>query len=87
VEDLELAGSNYVIPAFTGSFDHIWEQTSADGKEASETLQLRNIKSIAGKLLPPPTFQYFLTDHDAQMVRNSLSKLYLSSLSTEQILH
>lgn len=50
VEDLELTGSDYVIPAFAGSFDHIWEQTGANGDQASETLQLTNIKSIAGKL-------------------------------------
>ena len=49
VEDLELLGSDYVIPAFAGSFDHIWEQTGANGEEASEILQLSSTKSIAGK--------------------------------------
>ena len=48
VEDLELVGSDYVVPAYSGSFDHIWEQTGANGEEESETLQLSNIKSIAG---------------------------------------
>lgn len=48
VEDLELLGSDYVVPAFAGSFDHIWEQTGANGEEESETLQLSNTKSIAG---------------------------------------
>ncbi|KAL2037859.1 hypothetical protein N7G274_009333 [Stereocaulon virgatum] len=47
VEDLELSGSDYVIPAFAGSFDHAWEQTGANGEEASETLQLSSTKSIA----------------------------------------
>ncbi|MCJ1309231.1 coatomer subunit gamma [Agyrium rufum] len=47
VEDLELGGSDYVLPAFAGSFDHVWEQTGANGSEASQTLQLSNIKSIA----------------------------------------
>ena len=51
VEDLELLGSDYVVPAFAGSFDHIWEQTGANGEEESETLQLSNAKSIAGKYL------------------------------------
>ncbi|KAF1983878.1 Coatomer, gamma subunit [Aulographum hederae CBS 113979] len=46
VEDLELAGADYVIPAFAGSFDNVWEQTGS-GDEASETLQLSNMKSIA----------------------------------------
>ncbi|CAI7643412.1 unnamed protein product, partial [Penicillium manginii] len=46
VEDLELTGSDYVIPTFAGSFDHVWEQTGANGEEESETLQLSNMKSI-----------------------------------------
>jgi coatomer subunit gamma len=48
VEDLELVGSDYVVPAFAGNFDHIWEQTGANGEEESETLQLIHTKSIAG---------------------------------------
>lgn len=48
VEDLDLLGSDYVVPAFAGNFDHIWEQTGANGEEESETLQLSNTKSIAG---------------------------------------
>lgn len=51
VEDLELTGSDYVIPTFAGSFDHIWEQTGANGEEESETLQLSNMKGITGKPL------------------------------------
>ncbi|CAF9940560.1 coatomer subunit gamma [Imshaugia aleurites] len=47
VEDLELLGSDYVTPAFAGNFDHAWEQTGANGEEASETLQLSSTKSIA----------------------------------------
>ncbi|MCJ1461983.1 coatomer subunit gamma [Pseudocyphellaria aurata] len=47
VEDLELIGSDYVVPAFAGSFDHVWEQTGATGDESSETLQLSTTKSIA----------------------------------------
>ncbi|MCJ1378714.1 coatomer subunit gamma [Xylographa soralifera] len=47
VEGLELTGSDYVSPAFAGSFDHVWEQTGANGDEASETLQLANTKSLA----------------------------------------
>lgn len=49
VEDLDLLGSDYVVPAFAGSFDHVWEQTGANGDESSETLQLTSIKSISGK--------------------------------------
>lgn len=48
VNDLELAGSDYVIPTFAGSFDHVWEQTGANGEEVSETLQLSNLKGITG---------------------------------------
>lgn len=48
VEDLDLTGADYVVPAYAGSFDNVWEQSN--GEEASETLQLSNMKSIAGKL-------------------------------------
>lgn len=51
VEDLELTGSDYVIPAFAGNFNHIWEQVGAAGDEAEETLQLSGVKSISGKLI------------------------------------
>jgi len=54
VEDLELQGSDYVMAAFAGSFDHVWEQTGANGEEASETLQLSSTQSIAGTLSHPP---------------------------------
>lgn len=47
VEDLEVNGADYMIPAFAGSFDNVWEQAGA-GEEVSETLQLRNVKSIQG---------------------------------------
>ncbi|KAI9769056.1 MAG: coatomer subunit gamma [Candelina submexicana] len=47
VDNLDLSGSDYVTPAFAGSFDHVWEQTGATGEEASETLQLTSAKSIA----------------------------------------
>jgi coatomer protein complex subunit gamma len=48
VEDLDLSGADYVTPAFAGSFDHVWEGTGANGEEASETLQLANVKSLSG---------------------------------------
>lgn len=48
VENLELTGADFVVPAFAGSFDHVWEGTGANGEEASETLQLSTIKSLAG---------------------------------------
>ena len=49
VEDLDLTGSDYVVPAFAGNFNHIWEQVGASGEEAEETLQLSGVKSIVGK--------------------------------------
>jgi coatomer protein complex subunit gamma len=52
VEDLDLSGADYVMPAFAGSFDHVWEATGANGEEASETLQLANIKSLSGMKSP-----------------------------------
>ena len=56
VEDLELTGSDYIIPTFAGSFDHVWEQTGANGEELSETLQLSNMKGITGMF---KNFLYF----------------------------
>ncbi|KAE9965670.1 hypothetical protein BLS_007449 [Venturia inaequalis] len=45
VEPLDLTGADYVLPAYAGSFENVWVQSN--GEEASETLQLSNIKSIA----------------------------------------
>jgi coatomer protein complex subunit gamma len=45
VTDLELTGSDYVLPAFAGSFDHVWAALPATD-EASETLQLSAVKGI-----------------------------------------
>lgn len=46
VEDLELSGSDYILPAFAGSFDNIWQGLAEGGDEAEETLALGNVKSI-----------------------------------------
>jgi len=40
VEDLELTGGDYILPAFAGSFDNVWEQVGAAGQEAVETYSL-----------------------------------------------
>jgi len=45
IEDLDLNGADYVVPAYAGSFDNVWEQSN--GEAATETLQLSNMKSIA----------------------------------------
>ena len=77
VEDLELSGSDYVLPAFAGSFDHAWEQTGANGEEASETLQLSSTKSIAGRSLHSIRSIYFPDLQDLQQMQPSrLPKLY-----------
>jgi coatomer subunit gamma len=52
LENVELSGADFVAPAFAGNFDHIWEGTGANGEEASETLQLSNLKSLAGEFDP-----------------------------------
>jgi coatomer subunit gamma len=49
VDGLDLSGADYVVPAFAGSFDHVWEGVGAKGEEASETLQLGNMKSLSGE--------------------------------------
>ncbi|OJD37470.1 coatomer subunit gamma [Diplodia corticola] len=45
VEDLDLNGADYIVPAYAGSFDNVWEQSAA-GEQATETLQLSALKSI-----------------------------------------
>ncbi|KAL6410245.1 hypothetical protein AUP68_06660 [Ilyonectria robusta] len=55
VSEFDLAGSDYVIPAFAGNFSHIWEQVGASGEEADETFQLDSMNSIAGTFKPGPT--------------------------------
>ena len=54
-------GSDYVMPAFAGSFDHIWETTGANGEEASETLQLSSTQSLAGEYLSLHLFLFHLS--------------------------
>lgn len=60
VEDLDLSGADYVVPAYAGSFDNVWEQSN--GEEASETLQLSNMKSIAGICCQPCGTRAMLTN-------------------------
>jgi coatomer protein complex subunit gamma len=48
VEDLDLGGSDFVVPAFAGSWEGVWDGASG-GDEASETLVLSGTKTIAGK--------------------------------------
>jgi coatomer protein complex subunit gamma len=48
IEDLDLVGADFVVPAFAGSFDHVWEGTGANGDEVSETLTLSNTKTLSG---------------------------------------
>ncbi|KAL6712654.1 coatomer subunit gamma [Coniothyrium glycines] len=45
IDDLNLNGADYVVPAYAGSFDNVWEQSNGDS--ATETLQLSNMRSIA----------------------------------------
>lgn len=65
VADFDLTGSDYVIPAFASNFAHVWEQVGAQGEEAEETLQLSNVKSIAGKFL---SLNHRLTSHISEQV-------------------
>ncbi|RVD90232.1 uncharacterized protein DFL_001207 [Arthrobotrys flagrans] len=40
VEDLELTGGDYVVPAFCGNFGTVWEQVGTAGEEVTETYGL-----------------------------------------------
>lgn len=51
VEDLELSVGDFVIPAFVGSWENVWEQVGAAGEEAEETYSLgTELKGLQGKL-------------------------------------
>lgn len=46
--DLDLVGSDYIVPAFAGNFDSIFNGIPSDDEhEAEETLQLSNAKTLA----------------------------------------
>jgi len=45
IEDLDLGGADWVLPAFAGSWDGLWDSVSS-GDEASETLVLSGSKGI-----------------------------------------
>jgi coatomer protein complex subunit gamma len=47
MDELELGGADYVVPAFAGSFDNIWNGLGEGGAdEAEETLQLSAAKGL-----------------------------------------
>ncbi|KAK5692027.1 coatomer subunit gamma [Elasticomyces elasticus] len=46
VEDLEVGGADYILPAFAGSFEVVWQGLEGY-EEVEETLQLGNAKGIA----------------------------------------
>ncbi|EGX49031.1 hypothetical protein AOL_s00079g252 [Orbilia oligospora ATCC 24927] len=48
VEDLELTGGDYVVPAFCGNFGTVWEQVGTAGEEVTETYGLpqENVKNL-----------------------------------------
>jgi len=61
IESVELTGADYIVPAFAGNFDHIWEGTGANGEEASETLALSNMKNLTGEPDRALCFEHVLT--------------------------
>jgi len=52
VEDLELVSGDYLVPAFAGSWDNVWEQVGAAGEEATESYALgTGLRGIQGMYL------------------------------------
>ncbi len=74
VEDLDLAGSDYLVPAFAGGFDHIWEQIGASGDEASDTVRLASVTGIAGMSRPPLRSYVHTWWHGGVVVELSLNR-------------
>lgn len=85
VEDLELTGSDYVIPTFAGSFDHVWEQTGANGEEESETLQLSNMKGITGTLTTNKARVGFMLTFPPDATEQLISALSLQPLEGSDV--
>lgn len=74
LEDLDLNGADYIVPAYAGSFENIWEQ-SGSGEEATETLQLSALKSIQGLFSPSQQLlESVLTCHFFQMPSNKFPR-------------
>jgi coatomer protein complex subunit gamma len=84
VEDLDLNGADYIVPAYAGSFENVWEQ--ANGDSATETLQLSNIKSISGMPHCNPIEASTSDSNVRQTLPNSSSKLSLSNPLKAQML-
>ena len=80
IEDLELTGSDYVVPAFVGSFSHVWEQVGAAGEESEETLQLSGVKSIAGRFFYRLDNLYAFTDRTLDATEQLTKTLSLQPL-------
>jgi coatomer protein complex subunit gamma len=51
VEDLELGSTDWVVPAFAGSWEAVWDSASG-GDEARETMVISGAKDIPGTLTP-----------------------------------
>lgn len=70
IEDLELGGPDWVVPAFAGSWEGVWDSSSG-GDEASETLVLSGTKSIAGKSLLEKLTVHIDTNYQKMPLHNS----------------
>ena len=52
VEELELGLGDYLVPAYTESWDNVWEQVGAAGEEATESYALgTELKGIQGSFI------------------------------------
>lgn len=87
VSEFELTGSDYLIPAFAGNFNHLWEQIGASGEEAEETLQLSSMKSIAGESMTSHHEHRLLTDHSYRRYGTASTGFVLAALGRNRYPH
>jgi coatomer protein complex subunit gamma len=74
VEDLEVLPGDYLVPAFAGSWDNVWEQVGAAGEEATESYALgTDLKGIQGKPPPPSLSKMGLSQFRKKRLSSSVS--------------
>jgi coatomer protein complex subunit gamma len=82
IEDLELGGTDYVVPAFAGSWEAVWDETGAGaGDEATVTLELGNAKNISGMVIWKAVSSSVLTNVQRLLHSSSACSSYSPSMA------
>jgi coatomer protein complex subunit gamma len=86
VEDLELLSGDYLVPAFTGSWDNVWEQVGAAGEEATEAYALgTELKGIQGTFVCPSLYFSTALIIATEAVEALTKQLYMQPLDGSDV--